>query len=288
MTTATRLRWGTLAIVLVGVELPGIAHAGAWTQQDGGGYLKLSTRIVRADSFYNPEGNSIDVATLGDTAFSLYAEYGLFDRLTLVGNLPVRRLTLNRQEGELTGVELFPGDSSTTLGDGELGARIALARWGSSVFSTQVTVGIPVGDTDQENGLVTGDGEADVRAELLLGHSFSRVPIYVSASTGYAQRFEGFSNEFRYGLEAGYRFGDWGLLVLRANGIESLKNIETAVGAEIEANLFANNASFLAIGPEFSFAFGGGFGASIAAEGVVFGENVFDAPAFTFGLTWSR
>ncbi len=288
MIAATWLRWGALTIVAFGVQMPSKVRAGAWTQQDGGGYLKFSTRVVRADSFYDPEGNSTDIATFGDTAFSLYGEYGLFERLTLVGNLPVRRLTLNRQEGELTGVELFPGDSSTALGDGELGVRIALARLGSSVFSTQVTVGIPVGDTDQENGLVTGDGEADVRAEVLFGHSFSGLPIYLSASTGYAQRFEGFSNEFRYGIEGGYRFGDWGLLVLRANGTQSLKNIETAGGGEIEANLFANNASFLAIGPEFNLALGRGSGASVAVEGVVFGENVFDAPAFTFGLTWSR
>ncbi len=68
----------------------------------------------------------VDIATFGDTLFSIHAEYGLFERLTVIGNLPVRYFTLNSLVWQLSGVERFPGDSVTALRG--RGARRALPR----------------------------------------------------------------------------------------------------------------------------------------------------------------
>lgn len=265
---------------------PSTALAGAWTQAEGGAFLKAGSRLVQADEFYSPDGDPTQTATLNDALFSIYAEYGLFDDLTVIGNLPIRRLTVNRQVGALTNVVISDGDSVTALGDAEVAARYRLGRVGRTVFSLQGTVGLPVGLSGEDNTLVTGDGEADVRGELLVGHSFRGLPIYLTSNVGFAQRFRGFSDEFRYGVEAGWA-EDWGVVLLRANGIQSFKNGDDSSGTA-EANLFANNASFLAVGPEVTVNVFDGIGVSAAAETVVFGENVFRAPAFTFGLVYSR
>ncbi|MEM6734018.1 MAG: hypothetical protein AAF658_20820, partial [Myxococcota bacterium] len=243
------------------------------------------------DEFYDPDGNAGDIGTFRDTLFSIYAEYGVIEDLTLLGNLPFRRLTVNRREGRLSGVEIFEGDAVNAISDAQIGALYRLWSGGGSVLSLYGQLGLPIGVTGQENGLVTGDGEADVTGQLRVGHGFSGLPIYVSLEAGYTARFEGFSDEIPYRAEVGWVFNDWGgLLLARANGIQSLKNGEDGTGETVanEANLFVNNASFLALQAEFTVSVFDGLGVSAAAETAVYGENVFRASAFTVGLVWER
>ncbi|MEO1481605.1 MAG: hypothetical protein AAFU77_05815 [Myxococcota bacterium] len=288
-------------VALLTALFPATAFAGAWTQSEGGAFLKAGSRFVQADEFYDPEGTPTDTATLTDALFSLYAEYGLLEDLTLIGDLPVRRLVANRLVGELSGAVSSEGETLTALGDARLAARYRLGRLGQTVFSLQGAVGIPLGRTgadnrdanqaareaglpdEEERVLVTGDGEADLGAELLVGHSFGSV--YVTSNLGFTKRFEGFSDEFRYGAEAGWSPG-WGTVLLRLNGLQSLKNGEGAPDAD--GSLFADKASFLAVGPEVTVNVIDSIGVSAAVETVLFGENVFRAPAFTLGLVYSR
>lgn len=277
-----------IVLGLVTILLPlQSANAGAWTQEKGGAFFKAATRFVRADTFYDPNGEPLDTATFGDNTVSLYGEYGIVDGFTVVANLPLRTLTLNRQVGKLSSAEQFSGDRVTAIGDGELALRGRLARIGSSVFSAQFTVGIPVGISEQENGLVTGDGEADTRLEFHYGHGFSGVPLYLGLFAGYAKRFRGFSDEYRYGGELGYTFFNRALLILKANGVRSRKNNDDPFEQIGDGNL-VNNQSYLAYGPELNVRITGGLGVSALLELAALAENVYAAPALTVGLTYSH
>lgn len=166
---------------------------------------KLSFRYVSATSFYEPNGTQIDISTLRDYTMSFYGEYGLTDRLSLFGYVPFfERITLNKQVGRESGFVFFEGDDITNVADPDIGVRYGLIQGGSTVLSASLRFGVPLGQDEQPNGLLTGDGELNHWAALEVGHSFWPIPAYAIATARFNNRVNGFSDEFIYGLEGGY------------------------------------------------------------------------------------
>lgn len=262
------------------------ANAGAWTQQRGEGYYKLGLRVVRATRFYEPGGNRISIPTTGDYTTSFYGEYGLTDRLTLVVDVPFKRITLNRQVERTSGFVLFDGDAKTGVADSEFGVRFGLIRKGQSVLSAELLFGIPIGDDTQQSGLLTGDGEFNQLFKLQFGQSLYPKPVYFSGEVGFNNRTNGYSDEFRYAAEMGYTFHNKVLAIFRIRGVESLKNGDGALGGMV--GLFANDQSYLSYGPELVYSVDRTFGVSLGIEGATRGENVLSAVAFSLGFSVNR
>lgn len=257
--------------------------AGAWTQKRGQGFYKLSLRLIRADQFYEPTGNKIDIPTLSDYTTTFYGEYGLTDRLTLVVNVPAfKRVTLNKQVGNNSGFVFFEGDSKSGIADSDVGVRLGLLRSGSSVLSAEVLFGLPVGDNSQTNGLLTGDGEFNQLLKAQFGHSFYPVPLYFSGEFGFNNRTKGYSDEWRYAAEIGFTFSSKFLVSFKLRGVDSRKNGNAVTGSV--GGLFANNQSYLSYGPEVSYIIKESFGISAGIESATQAENVLSAPAFSFGV----
>ena len=258
--------------------------AGAWTQKRGQGFYKLSFRLIRADQFYEPTGNKIEIPTLSDYTTTFYGEYGLTARLTLVVNVAVfKRVTLNKQVGSNSGFVFFEGDSKSGVADSEVGVRFGLLRGGSSVLSAEILFGLPIGDDSQTNGLLTGDGEFNQLIKAQFGHSFYPKPLYFSAEFGFNNRTKGYSDEWHYAAEIGYTFSNKFLVSFKLRGVESRKNgNDTVVGGM--GGLFANNQSYLSYGPEVSYIINETFGISAGIESATRAENVLSAPAFSFGV----
>lgn len=262
------------------------ANAGAWTQQRGEGYYKLGLRVVRATRFYEPGGNRISIPTTGDYTTSFYGEYGLTDRLTLVVDVPFKRITLNRQVERTSGFVLFDGDAKTGVADSEFGVRFGLIRKGQSVLSAELLFGIPIGDDTQQSGLLTGDGEFNQLFKLQFGQSLYPKPVYFSGEVDFNNRTNGYSDEFRYAAEIGYTFHSKFLAIFRIRGVESLKNGDGALGGMV--GLFANDQSYLSYGPELVYSVDRIFGVSLGIEGATRGENVLSAVAFSLGFSVNR
>jgi len=258
--------------------------AGAWTQKRGKGFYKLSFRLIRADQFYEPTGNKIDIPTLSDYTTTFYGEYGLTARLTLVANVPMfKRVTLNKQVGSNSGFVFFEGDSKSGVADSEVGVRLGLLPGGSSVLSAEILFGLPIGDDSQTNGLLTGDGEFNQLIKAQFGHSFYPKPLYFSGEFGFNNRTKGYSDEWHYAAEIGYTFSNKFLVSFKLRGVESRKNgNDTVVGGM--GGLFANNQSYLSYGPEVSYIINETFGISAGIESATRAENVLSAPAFSFGV----
>ena len=178
------------------------ALAGAWTQGAGRSYFKLNEEIVRANRYYEPTGNRVNIPTKGAWTTSLYVEYGLTRRVTVFGYFPfVKHITVNRQIGATSGFVFFPGDKKTGIGDIDAGVRIGLRTGGPVVVSLQISIGLPTGDSRQRNGLFTGDGEFNQQIMLQAGRSLH--PFYISMEAGLNHRTGVYSEEFRYGFELG-------------------------------------------------------------------------------------
>ena len=126
--------------------------AGGWTHAPGRGYFKLNEQLVKSESYFQPSGRKTDITELSRYTTSLYGEYGLVDRLTLVGYIPFYQHISEDRPGS---------EAKTGTGDWELGVRIGLLTNRATVVSIQVMAGLPLGDSfsdQKEVGLFTGDG----------------------------------------------------------------------------------------------------------------------------------
>ena len=279
-----RSRRRTLGLVLiVAAWWSTDAEAGAWTQTKGTGFYKLGSQMTRGTEFRDMRGLGMTIPTLAEYTVSLYGEYGLRDDLTAVGYLPFfKRITLNKQVGRPSGFVYFAGDDVTGIGDAQLGLRYRVAQKGATVISASLTLGLPIGDDTQTNGLLTGDGEANQILALQVGHSFYPVPVYVSLDLGYNNRVDGFSDELLYAVEAGYTIGKW-TAILRLRRTESRENGEDGVSGGM-GGLYANNQSFLSYGPELIYALNERLGMSLGAAGASRVQNALSEPVFSFAV----
>ncbi len=209
------------------------AFAGGWTHPKGKGYFKLNEQLIRSDSYFQPSGEKVAITDQSRYTTSLYGEFGLVDRLTLVGYLPFyQRISEDR-----------PGsDTKAGTGDWELGVRIGLLTNGATVVSLQVMAGLPLGDSfsDQEVGLFTGDGEFNQLFSLQVGHSLWPTPGYLKAEIGFNNRESDFSDELRYALEAGFMVGE-------RIGVSGWIRGVKALGTDDELTL--NDLQYLSFGP---------------------------------------
>ncbi len=258
-----------------------------WPQKKGRAWFKLSTQITVADEFYEPGGHKVPITTLGDYTTSLYGEYGITDGLTVFAYIPFfKRITLNRLEGETSGMEFFPGDEVNGFADSDVGLRYRLAGLGATVISGTFLLGLPLGNDNQKNGLYTGDGEMNRMLALEVGHSFHPAAMFATLTLGFNNRVNGYSDEIRYGFELGYSPGARWLLIFRAGGIEPLRNgVDETKGGS--GGLFANNQQYLSFGPEINYRITEQVGISLSATSATHAENVVSAVSYGVGVFYS-
>lgn len=275
-----------IQLVLLGLALCGgpSATGQGWVQPQGGHYVKAGLQIMQATAYFERGGNEIDIPTLSDYVFNLYGEYGVTDRLTAIAYLPiVERITLARQVGGSTGFEFFPGDSVTGPADLEIGARYGIITERAAVLSAGFTLGFPTGDDEQENGLVTGDGEFNQIAYIGAGYSFWPLPLYATGSIGYNARYRGYSDEILYRAELGGTWMDRVTTLVRAHGLLSRHDGDPAFAGGT-AGLNANDQEFFVLGGEIGIGLRTGVGLALGVEKALSGERTLSAARWSIGF----
>lgn len=269
---------------------------GGWPQPKGWGFFKLSQWWLVADQHFTDTGLLDPNTTNGIFNTSLYAEYGFTDRLTGVLYLPIfSRALFNNTLSETTGEIIEKGEAINGLGDADLGIKYGLTVNKPIALSATATFGLPLGNDrgGSQGNLQTGDGEFNQMLQLDAGTGFKlgKFPAYSNIYAGVNNRtknsdgFE-FSDEFRFGVEAGVMFGEDRLtLIGRLYGVESFKNGDTAADQVGNSNgVFANNAEHLSFAPEIAYnlnekwGFSAGFGVALR------GELIAAAPSYTVGV----
>ncbi len=283
-----------LTIVLLSFSTMGITQAGGpWPQPKGKGYFKLYQWWIVFDEHFTDSGGLDPNVTTGIFNTSVYAEYGLTNRLTGVLHAPLfSRNYMNNLISVTTGETLVKGEALNAMGDIDIGLKYGLTKAGSRFpVSLMVMIGLPTGTIGGGSlgNLQTGDGEFNQMLQLDVGKGFSlgeKVVAYTSAYGGFNHRTKGFSEEFRYGIEFGVGLMQQKLwLISRLNGIESLKNGLTAADADIESvSIFANNTEFTSFGLEANYYFKKRWGVSVGAAGAFRGEIIAAAPTYNVGV----
>lgn len=138
------------------------AHAGAWVKKRGEGLL-----ITGYSSHWLTAPGGTD---LRKSELSLYAEYGLTSRITLVGRAALQSLSETRAPSDGQSDEAF-SNALVAVGGSEVGVRIGLLQKGRWAVSAQLSRTLESGGENRTNHRF-GVGGGDVEARLLVGRSF--------------------------------------------------------------------------------------------------------------------
>ena len=276
------IRYSLLIVALLTINAQTSWAGGGWPQKKKGGFFKLSQYIIRANRYFNPEGNVIDVQPrISVYNTSLYGEYGFTDRLTGIVYFPFfSRSTLNNlQRRNGTFVE---GDAVNSVGDTDISLKYGLIVDKPIVVSAKLTFGLPLGNASggETGTLQTGDGEFNQMLTFEASHSFYPKPFYASVALGFNNRTNNFSDEVRFGVEAGYTLGKF-TGILRLAGIESLMNGDGATNAN--QGVFGNNIEYISFSPELIYNVTPKAGVSVSVGTAFSGRQVLANPALDIG-----
>ncbi|MCI5084067.1 MAG: hypothetical protein MRY78_20375, partial [Saprospiraceae bacterium] len=179
---------------------------GGWPQPKGKGFFKLSEWWLISDQHFTDVGLLDPNVTQGIFTTSLYAEYGFTDRLTGILYFPFfSRTYFNNIVSATTGEILSAGEAINGIADTDISLKYGLVINRSVVLSATLTLGLPFGESQggTAGNLQLGDGEFNQMLRLDASTSFKlgeKIDAYTSIYTGYNNRTNGFSDEWRYGV----------------------------------------------------------------------------------------
>lgn len=177
-----------------------------WTKQKNELYAQLSYSQFQSDQFYTTTGTFFETNEFIQKTATLYAEYGITDRFTSIVNYNF--FQANRYENTL---------SATGTGNLKLEFKYALSK--KLPISISVAPEIPIGKEDnfvREKeindfgffnviNLPTTDGEFNVWSTIAGSTTFLNNKGWSSLYFSHNYRTKEFSNQFKSGLEIGYK-----------------------------------------------------------------------------------
>ena len=263
--------------IILFILLISLSFAGGWTKKKGGGFFQIGTRYLKANQSYNAAGEKVDIATIRNYFTSVYGEFGLTDNITLIGKIPFSSLIMNNRETE-NGIQYGTGAKNSSIGDLSLGFRYGLQQEGWLVFALSSEVEFATGDDTNKSGLITGDGELNVKFGIELGASFGANGYFVG-SIGQNFRFEGFSNEFMLNLEYGVKISENLLTSVKLRNVTPSKDL-TSGGF----NQAFQQSEYTSYAFEASYFIKKDLGVSVAFESAFNVKNNFAAPVLSIGM----
>ncbi len=285
-------------LLLLGVILiPFMSLAGGgWTVKKGGAYFKISHWWLVASKYYNNDGFSTSNPTTAFSNTSLYTEFGITDRLTGIVYFPFFS-RISRDAHTSIGISGVGIEKSTvnSLGDTDIAIKYRINNPKSKyAFAGTLLLGIPLGnDSGGSNGdLQTGDGEFNQLIRLDLSRSFAfgkKIGVYANVYTGFNNRTNNFSDEFRGGGEFGISFFKSKLwLIARLDIVEPLKNgkkvdVNSNV-AERGATIYANNTKYVSYTYEIAYYITKKIGVSASRGAVFSASSIYAAPTHSVGV----
>ncbi len=279
-------------------------HAGAWPQPKHGLYVKLSSSYLATTKEFNHEGDKLDIfqeriiyrdTSFRDFSVSAYFEYGLFNRLTIVGTLPFKVLRSKRTE-LIGGGTLARIATLYTTGFSDLSLLGRYALWqGSFALSFQGGVKLPLGYEEKpaDDGAPLGTGDIDLEGHLLLGKSLHPLPAYLTGSIGYRHRTDELHDQILLNAEAGYTAGKF-LFKVTFDGLMSTITPPDIVGQPVMSplpggggalpNIIVGDQDIFKISPSIIYNFTEDWGVQGEVLHIFAGKNTVAGTIYSFGI----
>ena len=274
-----------LVLIIPGKEI----FAGAWTQKKGTGYYKADFRYLGGNKIYDSNGDKIAIPDFKDITVGVFGSYGITDDFTLMLNFAAyKSVKLNESvlPDSLTIPPFLVTRAVSGFGDILVGGKYKLAKFGQSFMSGKLLINLPTGESSPDGGLWTGSGDYHQTLGLEYGYSLWPIPGYLNAGVTYTNRTQGFSDEFRYGIEAGYTFIKDLILIVRFHGQVSMKNGDENVKGGF--GVYSNNQQYIAYNAELAYKFTDNFGVKAYYESGGAGKNIISAPVINVGVFFTN
>jgi hypothetical protein len=287
-----------LAMLVCG---PSAALGGAWVQKKNSYYFKVSSSYLFTEKELNFDGEEVDILSgedrLTNTSYrdigaTLYLEYGLTDRLTVVGSLPFKVLRSRRTEVndliDLTrDIEVVNGG----LSDFTLGLKYPL-RVTPFPLSVYGAAKLPLGyDRNPANdGPPLGSGRVDLEGSLLAGVSLYPFPGYVTGGVGYRVRTGDLDDEMLFTIETG---ASWGRLMGRI-GLDGLystgdpPNLAESEGSQVSSAVVVTNQDILKLAPGVMLSLSDEISLVFEAFHIIDGKNTVTGTTYAAGVVYQQ
>lgn len=221
--------------------LTSMAWAGAWTMPAGKLYTRVAYSEYEAQRYFNENGTSHNYAPndaykgkfrefdYDEQTWSLYAEYGLLDNLTLIGSFDYKETEWTYQSGGPKNVPIDKTARASGLADVNFGFRYRLLATQSGALAVQALYksaeAYDEKDQDLSADIQLGDGQDDFEVRLQYGQSlYPLIPGYCNVEAGWRWRSQEYSDQFRYLIEVGFDLTQKLYLRSKLDGTESVGN----------------------------------------------------------------
>lgn len=276
-----------ISIIVITLLLTSSSFA-QWSKGKGNAYYKLSAWYLSYDQHFTPNGKDPNI-TRTQFNTNIYAEYGITNKLDIIAYVPFfSRAIQNNRISATNNSTLIKGEAVNSFGDVDLGVNYALYKKGKWAAAVKLLLGLPTGESDggSDGSFQSGDGEFNQYLSTSLGYSTSlgNLPFYAKSHIGYNNRSEGFSDEFRGGLEAGINlFTNKFWLITRLNILKSFNN-GTLSGINSNGSVFANNIEYTSLGFEGAYYITKKLGVSASFDTAFSGKLIAASPSFSGGI----
>jgi len=205
-----------------------------------------------------------------------YVEYGVRDRLTVIGSTSAGRL-----RSEVGSASL----STSALSDLDVGVKYQLTD-GPIVLAPYFRVKVPTGYSASAVPAV-GTGDIDFEGRVLAARSFYPLPIYVGAELGLRHRSGRFSNQVPYVFEIGATPSKRLFLKVVVDGVNTLIGSAGNTGAMNLMSMQVPEGDFTKVGFNAAFNVAGNVWVDATYDTIFRGKNVGVGRAFGVGLSIS-
>jgi hypothetical protein len=184
-------------IIVLALSLPAQAVAGAWLQPAGKGYTASVISVFSTDRFFDVAGIKTPQSRFTKIETNFYAEYGLYEWLTIGSNL-----FINRAQQD--------GIHNLGIADPEFFIRLPLLDYQGWRTSLQPLIKLP-SLYENSNTPRAGSRAMDLELSLLLGRNITLYGFdgYMDIRLGYRNRSRGLDAQYRadiaYGLHVNNR-----------------------------------------------------------------------------------
>lgn len=175
-----------------------------WVKAPQEWYAQVSAAAMVSEDYYNLLGNRITTNQFQQSALNLYAEYGLSQKLTIIGATALRSNAF-----ETTDAVIATGDLRLELKYSLLQGKFPLAISVASEIPLSNKTNFATTDKPNDLGirdqinLATTDGEVNFWTTLAISRSFGKGKSYASAYSAYNLRTSDFTDQIKAGVEFG-------------------------------------------------------------------------------------
>ena len=267
-----------------------LAAGNPWTQAKGAGFSQLSFNYIRSDQLFHKDLGTIQLNRfVTDATLQGYLEYGITDKLTVLGVLPFKfTATSEAVSANSDFNELLNAGNFNKFGNISIAAKYGLITNSSFVAATQVRLDLPSRAFDASTGLRTGYNAVGIAPSFSVGYGTSR--FFTSAEIGVTLRTNRYSSAIFGNIEFGYNHKNRSYIILVVDATRSFfnKNRDNLDGNALQTGLFVNNQHYFVFGLKFLHNITDNFGVGVSAYGAaLYSHQLAKFPSVGANIYWT-